>query len=235
MVTERPILMSGPMVRALLAGTKTQTRRVVKLPHQNPLGRWEPQTFGGPNGGRLASGETIPEQGGIWHTRTGDSLGCPYGQPGDRLWVRETHYAWGHWTKRLNPKKRREEWHFVDETLGAGLSYRYEADEKLPRRKRELHEVGWWKRPAIFMPRAASRIMLEITEVRVQRLQEISEPDARAEGAPCYEDGIDPPPPDAECEWSYRASFRRLWESINGPGSWDANPWVWAITFRRIP
>lgn len=88
---EKPILFSGPMVRALLDGRKTQTRRAVKLPHNNPLGEWEPIVIGGPDGGRTAAGETLPLQGGIWHTRTGDSLMSPYGQPGDRLWVRETH------------------------------------------------------------------------------------------------------------------------------------------------
>lgn len=88
---EHPVLMNAPMVRTTLDGSKTQTRRIVKLPHQNPLGVWEPSTMGGEHGGRTASGETVPLQATIWHTRTGDALMCPHGQPGDRLWVRETH------------------------------------------------------------------------------------------------------------------------------------------------
>ncbi|WP_422393338.1 hypothetical protein [Mycetohabitans rhizoxinica] len=78
------------MVRAILDGRKTQTRRVVKLPHNNPLGEWEPTMIGGENGGRTKEGQTIPLQGAIWHTRTGECLLSSHGQPGDRLWVRET-------------------------------------------------------------------------------------------------------------------------------------------------
>lgn len=81
---ERPILFSGPMVRAILAGQKTQTRRAVKLPHNNPLGTWESTEVGGPHGGATSTGHTIPAQQGIWHTRTGDTLLCPHGQPSDR-------------------------------------------------------------------------------------------------------------------------------------------------------
>lgn len=205
MITERPILMSAPMVRALQAGTKTQTRRIVKLPHMNPLGKWEPSTFGGPNGGRTREGLTVPLQACIWHTRTGDSIACPHGQPGDRLWVRET-------------------WHTVD-----GEHAFYRADYQHDPIGDRQHGVTW--RPSIHMPRWASRITLEITEVRVQRLQEISADDAYNEGT---------------AEWAAETvrngnkwpnivrAYHGLWESINGPGSWDANPWVWAISFRRI-
>lgn len=215
-MAERPILFSGPMVRALRAGTKTLTRRAFR---EQP-----------PPGVRVGF---VP----------GRST-TPYGVPGDRLWVRETYYAWGHWTRRHNEKKGREEWHFVDETLGAGLAYRYEAEEKLPRRKRELHQVAWWKRPAIFMPRAASRITLEITEVRVERLQSISEADAQAEGV------SELPGQSAEpgAWWTADAAagarlhgrtpsagFRLLWESINGAGSWGADPWVWVVGFKLLP
>lgn len=161
-------------------------------------------------------------------------IACPYGQPGDRLAVRETFYAWGHWTKRYSEKKRREEWHFVDETMGTGKAYRYEADEKLPRRKRELHEVGWWKRPAIFMPQAASRITLEVTSVRVERLQDISDADCVAEGCGALASAIGCPMTSAPGDTIPRAMYRALWESINGPGSWDVNPWVWAVEFRKI-
>jgi len=217
-MTDRPILFSGPMVRALLDGSKTQTRRLVKLPHMNPLGAWEPTTVGGPNGGRLRTGETIPLQGGIWHTRTGDSLLCPYGQPGDRLWVRETFYAFGRWETRYSAKKGRDEWHFIDMTAECGNWYFYDATSQPDAEKFRRSSITpmWWKRPAIFMPRWASRITPEITGVRVERLWDISDADARAEG----------------CEGT-KLSYAKLWDAINGPGSWDANPWVWVVEFRR--
>lgn len=125
----------------------------------------------------------------------------PYGKPGDRLWVRET-------------------FGIVDSLEGA-RSFVYRAE-------------GWkdpsglfkW-RPSIHMPRLASRIQLEITSVRVERLKAISEVDAVAEGAPC-----------GSCcapqEGSHKAGFAQLWESINGSGSWNANPWVWVIEFKRV-
>jgi len=197
-MTERPILFSGEMVRAILDGRKTQTRRVVKLPHNNPLGAWEPTVVGGKGVCYdKAMTRPAPEEAAIWHTRTGDCLGCPYGQPGDRLWVRETF-------------------------VGAGnLGVLYAAD--CPRGTESGVEGGW--RPSIFMPRWASRLTLEITEVRVQRVQEISRGDAMEEGCPFANmaDGPDP-----------RDWFRDLWDSLNakrGHG-WDTNPWVWAITFR---
>ncbi|WP_440105360.1 hypothetical protein [Acidovorax sp. BL-A-41-H1] len=225
MSKERPILFSGPMVRALLDGSKTQTRRECK-----------PQPIADR---RFVGGHYIPatkrnpgQELSVWAPYV--HIACPYGQPGDSLWVRETFYAWGHWTKRLNKKKGREEWHFADETVGTSKAYRYEVDEKLPRRKRELHEVGWWKRPAIFMPRAASRITLQITRVRVEGLQNISDADCVAEGCGALRSAIGCPmtsPPD---ETVPRAMFRALWKSINGPESWAADPWVWAINFCRL-
>lgn len=140
---ERPIIFSGPMVRAILAGTKTQTRRVIKLPHQNPLGSWEPSTSGGA-GCQLRDGTPVPEHACIWHTRTGDTLSSPYGLAGDRLWVRE---SWARTT-----------------CLGQEM-FVYAAEDT------RTDYGGPWK-PSIHMPRAACRILLEITDVRVQRLQE---------------------------------------------------------------
>lgn len=233
---ERPILFSAPMVRALLAGTKTQTRRTVKLPHMNPLGVWEPQTIGGPNGGHTARGETIPEQGAIWHTRTGDSIGCPYGQPGDQLWVRESGLE--HRTTQL----------FIhDATPGRWWTPkdggRYGASYSEAVTRSDLlrdHRV----RPSIHMPRWASRIQLEVTAVRVERLQAISESDCIAEGIePIGYTGPNPGPNRFSLRDESGGSFnfptaaeayRFLWESINGVGSWEKNPWVWIVTFRRL-
>jgi len=198
---ERPILFTGAMVRALLDGSKTQTRRVVKLPHENPLGEWEPATFGGEDGGRTAAGETIPEQGGIWHTRTGESLACPYGQPGDRLWVRET-------------------WAPHPDFIPASHYAVYRADPECE------HDVDRW-RPSIHMPRWASRIVLEITGVRVERLQDIGTEEIEAEGVVTSDADI--------MQHGCRArvlDWIRLWESTGG--SWDGNPWVWVIEFKRV-
>jgi hypothetical protein len=185
---ERPILFSGPMVRAILDGSKTQTRRTFKgtTEHKGPYNPAYMEAHQQANGwGRI----------------------CPHGAPGDRLWVRET---WAH---------ERDGTGCPDDT---GVLYR-------------ATDPGWddegtglrW-RPSIFMPRIASRILLEITDVCVQRLQEISEEDARAEGAiGALNDSIGD-------NWCAREAFAALWESINGTGSWHANPWVWAITFRRL-
>ncbi len=209
---ESPILMSAPMVRALLAGTKRQTRRVVK-----------PQPFAG------AAQEhwSISEFGQF----------CPYGQPGDRLWVRETFYAFGRWVTQFNAKKGRDEWHFIDMTVECGYWYFYAASEA-PKTVATFRRAGatpmWWKRPAIFMPRAASRILLDVIGVRVERLQEISEADAMAEGVTRDEHGWTNYAVPTDCWESPKDSYRTLWESINGPGSWDANPWVWAVSFKRI-
>jgi hypothetical protein len=184
-VKERPILFSGPMVRAILDGSKTQTRRVAKHPLAQAAVR-------------INSYKGQSEFDCIFSDNTGGIICCPHGTPGDRLWVRET-FAQG------------------VEGCPGGISYR--ADHFDPKGDGPAHPMKW--RPSIFMPRAASRILLEITDVRVQRLQEISDEDARAEG---YDRSHAFPR-----EW-----FALLWERIHGPGSWHANPWVWTITFRRL-
>lgn len=189
---ERPIIFSAPMVRAILSGAKTQTRRVMKVRcHsicENDDGKLWPWS------------EDVELTEDFWHP-------CPFGQPGDRLWVRET---WGALPHMLGGFQRE--------------SLRYRADGEYQ------NEHGAWRwRPSIHMPRWASRITLEITGVRVERLQDISEADAKAEGV-SMPDGT-PAPPDF---WSYQQEFRHLWEQINGPGSWDANPWVWVIEFKRL-
>lgn len=211
------------MIRALLAGTKTQTRRIVKLPHQNPLGQWEPTTFGGPNGGRTRRGETIPEQPGIWHTRTGEGFGARW-LAGDRLWVRETH--------AIVPRTAYARSDGVHQTLRPNDDHEaaiYRADWE-----RSTGGIRWL--PSIHMPRWASRITLELLRVRVERLQAISSRDAIAEGIEAcprggeWRDYLNP----SRDTLTPRNCYRTLWESINGPGSWDANPWVWAIDFRRL-
>ncbi|TPQ37167.1 hypothetical protein C2U71_25675 [Burkholderia ubonensis] len=212
-MTERPILFSGPMVRAIIEGRKTQTRRVMK--RQPPddvapitVARYYPTIVD--RHGDEAPG---PEIFGAF-SDDGD-WGCksPFGEPGDRLWVRETFCM---------DDNGHEEWP-VFAADGTGL----------PARPAGCGISSW--RPSIYMPRWASRITLEITGVRVERLRYISESDARAEGVTIEEHhmrgycvGACRPP-------SIRA-FHDLWDSLNaarGHG-WDANPWVWAIEFRRI-
>jgi hypothetical protein len=194
-MSERSILFSAPMVRALLAGTKTQTRRAVKA-----------------------------REGSVYV----DSR-SPYGRPGDRLWVRESFFAYGRWEKRYNKTKKRDEWRFVDMTRECGHSYLYAADNPDVRvEKGRSVTPGWHTRSALFMPRVASRILLEVVSARIERLQAISEHDAIAEG---IERGVG-----NIAEWSGSPvdSYRLLWEQINGPGNWNDNPMVWVVEFRRI-
>lgn len=229
---ERPILFSAPMVRAILSGKKTQTRRVCKpaatlsfvVEVPDPLERG--QVYNGSHFG--------DEDGDI-------QFASKYGGVGDRLWVRETFYAWGRWETRYSQKKGRDEWHFVDLTATSGRKYRYAAEGDglipMPGRREAVGVIpGWWKRPAIFMPHRASRIALEISGVRVQRLQDISEADASAEGVAKHEDGkFSNYLSKSGFAFNAVSSFRSLWESINGADSWTTNPWVWAIEFRRLP
>lgn len=198
---ERPILFSGPMVRAILNGTKTQTRRVVK--DINPT--------------LLASN---PEPHHI-----ANALRCPYGLPGDRLWVRESHAP----RADCEVSWRASMIDGINRTIKGDICYA--AD------KNSRDWVSKW-RPSIHMPRWASRITLEVTGVRVQRLQDISEADAVAEGIeqaqPGYWRIYGRDTDGADMDRGARASYQSLWQSINGPGSWEANPWVWAVSFKRL-
>lgn len=195
---ERPILFSGPMVRAILEGRKTQTRRLVKADwiqsDRAPL-------------------EVAP---GFFHFWCSGEHACPLGEPGDLLWVRETHY--------LVRQQGKQD--------GAVIEIDYKAD---PNHEQRMCPQKW--RPSIHMPRWASRITLEITGVRVERLQDISEADAVAEGIEFDpgEGGVFHVSRVAGGCWSDSAvgSFGKLWKSINGDDSWDANPWVWVVEFKR--
>lgn len=213
---ERPILFNGAMVRAVLDGHKTQTRRVVKWPKTPTWHDWdyEPNVIINPG-----TWEAWPW---AWH-RDGAAraieraLRCPYGIPGDRLWVRET---------------------FWDHDQGEPPEWDAEArDERVEYRASEWDRVdpfdaGGW-RPSIHMPRWASRITLEITDVRVERLQDITAADCRAEGHPVdwSRSKNSQVHDDAARDW-----YSDLWDSIHGPRgyAWPANPWVWVITFQRL-
>lgn len=215
---ERQILFSAPMVRAILEGRKTQTRRAVKMKPWHSIeerddGQQWPWMY---DGDRDAD---------YW-------LPCPYGQPGDRLWVRETWAPYDDYTMHLRAQ--------------GDVFYRADCLQ-------DFKTDGRW-RPSIHMPRWASRILLEITDVRVERLQDISEEDAIAEGARHFPDIYMATPSASPCRWSMespentdqclstpRYAFANLFSKVNGKGRgnvvdfspWDANPLVWVIEFRR--
>lgn len=235
---ERPILFSGPMVRAILEGRKTQTRRIVKpqptecLPHTKYL-EGEEIAIHYARGYRWR-----PSKNWEAYTREGEKRlaelmlsKCPYGKPGDRLWCRETWQV-VHFSRDPETGHCDDYWHSKD-IPPANTDYWtvvYEASSGFED-NREDRGFPW--RPSIHMPRWASRITLEITGIRVERLQEISEEDAKAEGVDSIECCVSGDP-EAPHEDRYVAGFHHLWESINGPGSWEANPWVWVVEFRRL-
>lgn len=212
-MADRPIMFSAPMVRALLAGRKTQTRRLLKVQPPADL-----DLLRGPDEcGRFHWTNGLQMQfwpGGLDHPEK--DYRPPYA-PGDRLWVRE---AWRTQDGDLDGVKPAE--------MAADTVIFYDADHpSVP------SEFGSQRsRPSIHMPRWASRLTLIVDEVRVQRLQDISQLDAFAEGAErhCY--GMDVPMP-AGCESSpsYKVGFVRLWNSLHGDDAWDANSWVVAVSF----
>jgi hypothetical protein len=264
---ERPILFSESMVRALLEGRKTQTRRVIGLPPApNNLGAWEATTVGG-KGVYLDKAMTkpAPEQAAIWHTRTGKCICCTYGKPGDQLWVRET---WA--SPETNALPGRVAYNadgqcgaFIGDG-GGGLVWLQhgrilEADgyqQCFPEHGATygLKKYGGRWRPSTHMPRWASRITLEITKVRVERVQDISEADAKAEGCEpkvvTQQDIDDLQITDVSPflkelakafgpgQFTAKDDYARLWDSINakrdsGIHAWKNNPWVWVIEYKR--
>lgn len=214
---ERGVIFNTEMVRATIDGRKTQTRRIME-PQPEPCppprgGHWWPSNVFKT---MLHIEEEMQNGKGVWGGLVGDA--CPFGKVGDRLWVRETYSPdfsnyypnQRFWYAADNDRKSDIE--VVDGVRGI---YSPESDVHVPFR---------W-RPSIHMPRAASRILLEITDVRVERLNDISEEDAKAEGAP------------TECcviGDKHFLGFRTLWKSIYGAESWDANPWCWVIEFKQI-
>ncbi|HAW3813555.1 TPA: hypothetical protein JLU30_002497 [Escherichia coli] len=186
-VKERGMIFNDEMVRTILGGNKTQTRRIV-----------EEKFYG-----RAVAAELLAKH-------------CPYGQPGDRIWVRETYRVHGKATDVA--------------TLVYRASVRNSWTEQTHRVPVEVcnKPVSEKWTPSIHMPRWASRILLEITDVRVERLHDMSEADAKAEGATPATYKITPP------EAVYRVGFGDIWRSIYGQDNWLSNPWVWVIEFKRI-
>ena len=215
-MSERPILFSAPMIRALFSGTKTQTRRIIKpQPEMTSTGYWHVRWQ---VGGGCFVPITAPDG-----QLQGEILDGLRIQVGDRLWVREAHYLTddGHYERAVYAADEEDvrEHNKTMERLAGRI------DEKVWRRHVKL-------RPSIHMPRWASRLTLTVTDVRVQRLPDISEVDARSEGVECDSDGWrDYQMPATQCCASPKTSFLTLWDSINGAGSWQANPWITAYTF----
>lgn len=220
---ERPIIFSGAMVKAILNGRKTQTRRIVKPQPVHGM-EWASKGFEPPCALHLDA----------WANPVGTQT-CPHGVPGDRLWVRET---WKSTDRRCVDEHTDADHECTDHCTQTYVYYKAtprEGYRPRPDKQRivylddstpldEFYLTGW--RSPLHMPRWASRITLEVTDVRVERLQAISEEDARAEGLAL--EGLIKPGHAAGC-------FARLWDEIHGAGAWDENPWVWAITFRRLP
>ncbi|HFF9548187.1 TPA: morphogenetic protein [Klebsiella pneumoniae] len=215
---ERGMIFNGEMVRALLSGRKTQTRRPVKFPvHDKNLGC------------ELAGNELAGE------LSAGNYLNSAFGKPGDRIWVRETFqgplFNYEQMDEYLEDSSKFEKPEFCQYAADGGHRPEYQdADDNL--------RHGW--RPSIHMPRWASRILLEITNVRVERLNAISEEDAEAEGIDmealydsqdCYDCIADH---NMTGRPTVTGAFKYLWESIYGEEGWKSNPWVWVIEVKRV-
>ena len=240
MTKDRPILFSGAMVRAILDGRKTQTRRVVKHGGATPpdwatfaeelsqlkydLSAWVPsgifmwseeQTPGQP----LKPLRRWPCEGDESDLPGPYAIHCPYGKPGDRLWVRETTRS------RAMPNL------LTGDPTNA-LCGEYSVDSE-PVLNPDGFDLAWWYSrrtcPAIHMPRWACRLELEVTGVRVERLNNCSEDDAEAEGIAFLREV-----PDVDETLTARQLYECLWDSINGAGAWAANPWVWVVEFKRV-
>ncbi len=252
---ERPILFSSENARAILADRKSQTRRVVKLPGIKAIRSSDPNNKhmlcdindaypdpGLGSGGYLHVSYAHPDDGFRKDEKIYQRVYCPY-EIGDRLWVRETHYSYGHWVKNGKSPTGKQKWKF--KRLSGEFGYLHAGFEDSHEiRKMSYRGKGWYKRPSIFMPRQASRITIEVTAIRVERLQDISIADTIAEGfwVESVKEALSPYPVEQD-------KFARGWDSLNakrkvswdtsegtisGPGySWDSNPWVGVISFIR--
>jgi len=204
---ERPIIFSAPMVNAILEGRKTMTRRVVKPQPDHPQ-------FGKRH--MLATDDEGVDL--YLHSSTlHRAIRCPYGTPGDRLWVRESGWERPERTAKM-----------MREGADTWPRFAYVADGWSEDDHADFKRWGFKRRPSIHMPRWASRILLEITSVRVERLNDITVADAVAEGALVQREV------DQFARVHAISMFSAIWQGIHGPGSWAANPWVWVVEFQRV-
>ncbi|MEK0168894.1 hypothetical protein [Pseudescherichia vulneris] len=221
---KRGMIFNAEMVRAILDGRKTQTRRIIQSAAKNMQARGHEVISHRAPGDKWYGDYvySMRDRSGVWQDFTNEQFlaKCPFGQPGDRIWVRETWAEAGGNAPELQ-------------------LYRANYPDHVPSSYENLksaEEIRW--RPSIHMPRWASRITLEITDVRVERLSEISEADAAAEGVPPAGDLLPDYPgayltPKGDFATA-KVAFQRLWESIYGEDSWQANPWVWVIKFKQV-
>ena len=245
MSTEHPIIFTGWSVPRILNRQKTHTRRVAKR-FANKVGEWADGI------GRCSDGTFIAWWGqepvGGWEAATearyphGGGIRCPYGAPGDLLWVRETHYRFGHWNKNGISKTGRQKWRFKATTT----EIHFAGDPPDDVKPYAYRAEGWYKRPSIFMPKKYARTWLRVKRVWPERVQDISIDDMLAEGViwtrhwdevTVEEIGSYPQEREDEAWQDYiRAAFRRLWDSINAKRGygWDMNPWNWAIEFEWL-
>lgn len=198
------MLVTGQLVPRVLDGSKTQTRRLQGLETANAM----PWMYQVPPALVVLKGYVHANW--VWDDERSDLYKCPYGQPGDRLWVRETHRPiWGQTPGYL-----------------IGVDYRADPAEKWTRLGDQIGAPTKWT-PSIHMRREYSRILLEIVSIRCERLNDISEGDAIAEG--CLYPATGP-----DWKLAKKWAFRALWNDINGAGSWDENPWVWRVEFKLV-
>lgn len=207
---ERPILMTPENAQKVHEGIKTQTRRTNGLDEVNSCKHWDyPQMTRPGVATFLDSSQANPYNNAL-------DVKCPYGQVGDRLWIR--HATWK--PHRIGDIRNDQRWNPVSREIiwGVGAVVANVAG---------VSEESWRKIPSLHMPRWACRTVVELTDVRVERLNDISEADAKAEGC-------EPHAPSGRDGKVYRRPFECLWESIRGKGSWAINPWVWVLSFRKV-
>lgn len=225
-MNEFPIIFSTPMVQAILEGRKTQTRRIAKDKKldlftdrklQTGFSTFTPKDMVSVRG---YFNDPLKEIG------FGESfIKRAYGQPGDVLYVRESHYRYGHWIKEGMTKTGKQKWEFIPATDLPSCRFMDNPPETIE--KTTYRKIGWYKRPGIFLPKELTRIFLKVENVRVERLQEITASECKKEGIL-----INPEDPDY-IQWIEK--FADLWDKINGSRApWESNPWVWVVEFSRI-
>ncbi len=213
----KPIFFSSEMVKAILQGRKTQTRRIIKTDTRNI--QWQPIVLNGYGG---------------FCDEDGNPVKCKY-HIQDIRWVRETFYAYGRWIKNGKTKKSKQKYKFTDFTLLRDNDFHYKYEDCKPRRIKtgRTNESGWHKRPSLFMPKKACRLFIQIEDITVEKLNSISEKDE-------INEGINPELAGDDLYENYdkvgyrwiraKDSFKSLWQKING--NWNDNPFVWVITFK---